>query len=216
MFQEWSPMSFADSMPDPTDRSRAWHEGKPAYLVWWEAAQNGATAAYGDPYSDIDIHVLCRSYSYAIPTNEAIDFLLSLSPVVEIGAGTGYWARLLRDKGGDVVAYDQVPAAENTWTEKLEPWTDVRIGDEVAIERHADRVCFVSWPPRPGSFLDGSLARKSCRRLALITDGRASASTDRLYDALESNYVLETEIELPTWPYRNDRLMYWIALPDEL
>lgn len=51
----------------------------------------------------------CRMYAFAVPTSEAIAVLKRYSPVVEVGAGTGYWASLLRKAGADVTALDCQP-----------------------------------------------------------------------------------------------------------
>jgi tetratricopeptide (TPR) repeat protein len=49
---------------------------------------------------------LVRKYSWAIPDEEALATIGSYTPLVEIGAGTGYWAALLRKRGADMIAYD--------------------------------------------------------------------------------------------------------------
>lgn len=45
-------------------------------------------------------------FSWAIPDERAIRILHHFSPVVEIGAGDGYWAGLVEAAGGDVLAFD--------------------------------------------------------------------------------------------------------------
>ena len=37
----------------------------------------------------------CRLYAYATPDNATLNFLMKHGPLVEVGAGTGYWASLL-------------------------------------------------------------------------------------------------------------------------
>ena len=64
------------------------------------------------------IRPLQRLYSCGVPTEAALVAVASLGlPVVEMGCGTGYWAKLLRCKGVDVAAYDIRPpgngAADN-------------------------------------------------------------------------------------------------------
>jgi hypothetical protein len=52
--------------------------------------------------------------SFAIPNQLILDKIGSLyGPVVEVGAGTGYWAALLKSRGVDVVAYDKAPPGAN-------------------------------------------------------------------------------------------------------
>ena len=50
-----------------------------------------------------------HSFAFAVPNDAALDALASLSPLLEVGAGTGYWAALLRRRGADVVATDVAP-----------------------------------------------------------------------------------------------------------
>eukprot|EP00978_Attheya_sp_CCMP212_P024337 scaffold76329_cov59-Attheya_sp.AAC.4 len=45
-------------------------------------------------------------YAWAIPDERALRICSEFAPLVEIGAGAGYWARLLRDKGVHVDAFD--------------------------------------------------------------------------------------------------------------
>mgnify|MGYP001603501330 CR=1 FL=1 len=52
--------------------------------------------------------ILVRLYAWAVPTEEVIRTLVKHAPIVEIGAGTGYWAHLIHQMGGDILAYDQI------------------------------------------------------------------------------------------------------------
>jgi hypothetical protein len=85
---------------------------------------------------------LCVKYAWAIPCAEAIDAIADLNePIVEIGAGTGYWASLLAEQGVDVVAYDDF-----SW--KHEPtFFNVQDGAPKSILQHPERSLFLCWPP---------------------------------------------------------------------
>lgn len=65
-----------------------------------------------------DVKQLCVAYSkygHAVPNDAALDFMASTGqPIVEIGAGNGYVASLLQQKGVDVTAVDFAPTASNT------------------------------------------------------------------------------------------------------
>jgi hypothetical protein len=55
---------------------------------------------------------LVKKYSWAIPSPESIEWIVKVldgRPVVEIGAGTGYWAWLLTQAGVDIRCYDHRP-----------------------------------------------------------------------------------------------------------
>jgi hypothetical protein len=63
-------------------------------------------------------HDYCETYAWAIPNPEAIATLVQHSPLIEIGAGRGYWAALAAAEGADILAFDpNLPNREgaNTW-----------------------------------------------------------------------------------------------------
>ena len=52
--------------------------------------------------------------SFAVPNERALVLLSEVAPLIECGAGTGYWSALLKARGVDIVAYDaQPPTAEH-------------------------------------------------------------------------------------------------------
>ena len=93
---------------------------------------------------------LVRRYAYGIPNDDALELIAAVSPrgVVELGAGTGYWARLLHDRGVDVVAYDRWPpgSGANRFVDDDMQWFPVQVGDERTVARHADRTLLLVWP----------------------------------------------------------------------
>lgn len=95
---------------------------------------------------------LITSFSFAVPTEQALRVIASISTsgVVEIGAGLGYWAAVLSAQGVDVVAYDIAPppSDDNTWFAGIDPWFKVQHGGVDAVERHADRALLIVWPTR--------------------------------------------------------------------
>ncbi len=53
----------------------------------------------------------CHLMAYAVPSEAALSSVVDLQlPVIECGAGTGYWAKLLRARGVMVAAYDIAPS----------------------------------------------------------------------------------------------------------
>ncbi|MBS1805580.1 MAG: hypothetical protein JST28_19625 [Acidobacteria bacterium] len=56
------------------------------------------------------------------------------APIVEIGAGTGYWASLMRLGGVDILCYDKNPPGHpdfaNHFHENAKCWTEVLSGDD--------------------------------------------------------------------------------------
>ncbi|GAQ79688.1 hypothetical protein KFL_000360040 [Klebsormidium nitens] len=65
-------------------------------------------------YHDLQIVPMRKLFAWAIPTEEALEAIKQCSPkgVVEIGAGSGYWAALLEERDVSVRAFDRDPVHE--------------------------------------------------------------------------------------------------------
>lgn len=94
--------------------------------------------------------MLAQRYAYVCPSDSTLAMLAALGPLVEVGAGTGYWAHKLRSTGADIVAYDQAPTdgdRANRYHPRTSPWTPVEQGDQAVLSGHPDRSLFLCWPP---------------------------------------------------------------------
>ena len=190
-------------LPNPDDSAAAWWRDEPAYFAWWRRGQNAENP--GDFWRE---HRLLARYAHAVPSLGALDALRQLEPLLEIGAGAGYWARLLRDRGTDIVAVDPCPVQFNSWVQRAEAWTTVERAGNEAVRWHPDRAVFVCWPARPGGFMRQILADGAGRTIALITDALPSRYDD-LHDQLTAGWLQSRRVALPTWPYRGDHLSIW-------
>jgi hypothetical protein len=87
---------------------------------------------------------LCRRFAWAIPSPQAVHALrrvLARRGLVEIGAGTGYWAALLAHAGVDVRGYDTAPPAlgANRWHCPLHTvWREPTEVEAARAEERAD------------------------------------------------------------------------------
>lgn len=100
-------------------------------------------------------------FAWAVPDDGALDLIAKHWPtgVIEVGAGTGYWARQLADRGVDVAAYDLHPmgcGCDDDWCHGNDPdgrmrkqarWHDVAKGGPEAAALHPDRTLLLCWPP---------------------------------------------------------------------
>ena len=105
-----------------------------------------------DSGADVDdvLLMLAQRYAYVVPSESALTMLAALGPLVEVGAGTGYWAHRLRSIGVDIVAFDHAPVdgeRANRYHQRSRPWTHVDQGDQRVLCGHADRSLFLCWPP---------------------------------------------------------------------
>jgi hypothetical protein len=159
---------------------------------------------------------LAARYAWAIPDEAALAELVALGPLVETGAGTGYWAALITARGGDVVAYDLAPPGgpvPNGHHPGRHTWTTVRPGDSVpAVRAHPDRTLVLCWPPFEGDAGYRAIHAYRGAAVAYVGDARATG-TPRLHRELALNWTPESTIGLPSWPGVADRLVVFRRNP---
>jgi hypothetical protein len=127
---------------------------------------------------------LAQQYSYVFPDAKSLALLATLGPLVEMGAGTGYWAAKLRERGVDIVAFDQAPPdghRVNRYNAPTPTWTEVLMGDMAVLSRYPDRVLFLCWPPLFSSLGD-CLSYYTGNTVACIGDGGHRTSRLRTLD----------------------------------
>ena len=88
-----------------------------------------------------------EKYAWAIPDERALKICAAFSPLVEIGAGAGYWARLLRDMGVVVHAFDCDVGDKTRAAGVLAPaWTSVEKGGPEKLTRHKKAALLLLYP----------------------------------------------------------------------
>jgi hypothetical protein len=149
-------------------------------------------------------------FGFSIPTAEALAAVAALSPLVEIGAGTGLWSALLRRHGADIIATDVAPAgrlnnyrfvtASHAPTEQLAAKT--------AVRRYYDRNAFCSWPSYDATWFRQALkAMRIGRAIAVVREDATGDETAWSY--LEQSFQQEKMIEIPCWYGLHDVLEIW-------
>ena len=220
-------------MPGPEGETAA--DGGPAavalgnpYLEAWKRTRGRAQAT--------DRDVLVRQFGLAVPDERVLRLIERHAPrgVLELGAGTGYWARLLHDRGIDVVAYDIAPppSAENRWFAGQPTWHPVRSGDEHVVADHPERTLLLVWPTRNEDWAATAAdmhLRNGGQRLIYVGEPPGGRTGDlRLHAVLglvgrclacaydldsvpctcsvSERWRLVAEVELPRWQGHDDQL----------
>ena len=146
---------------------------------------------------------LTNRYSWAIPDDESIKCLVSLSPIIEIGAGTGYWARLVRDAGGDVIAFDRY-IHKNHYHNPCIHHSNVAYGTAKVTARHSKRTLMLCWPPM-SPMAEVSLLNYGGTCLVFVGEGDGGCcANDKFFEMLEDGWKEVDHIKIPQWPYIND------------
>jgi hypothetical protein len=124
-------------------------------------------------HGSIPLSDLAQRYAYVVPDDRSLSALAELGPIVEMGAGTGYWASRLRARGVDLLAFDQAPPdgeRTNRYHAPTSTWSEVHAGDQTVLASHSDRALFLCWPPVFSSLGD-CLRFYTGKTIALIGDG---------------------------------------------
>lgn len=163
----------------------------------------GYVLNYGDSWQRLRL-----LYSFAIPSDVALEKIKELSPIVEVGAGSGYWAYLLSQLGCKITAYDlesPKPLGEhsNAAFEKL--WFDVKIGGPEVLSNHTDDTLFLCWPPLATSFAADCLKNYKGETVVYIGEWEGGCTADfDFFKIVKKNWKTEEFVSIPTWDFVRD------------
>lgn len=156
---------------------------------------------------------LCRRYSFAIPNDAALDAITGLGPIVELGAGTGYWARLLAARSADIIAFDKAPGdAENShgnYYSFERSWFPVQVGLASEAGRHPGRALLLVWPCYATSFAHDCLdeyQRAGGDVVAYLGEWRGCTGNEQFHDQLDDDWELRQSVDVPQWDGLHDEL----------
>lgn len=141
--------------------------------------------------------LLVRIYSWAIPDENVLNEIINFSPkILEIGAGTGYWAYLLKNRGCDIIATDKNP--KNTWIDVIkENYID-------AVKKYDDRTLMICW----SALNDTKLFEENIyKQKKLIYIGEYDGCTGWLIPYLEEHNLIKNKkiIEMPKYKRIHDK-----------
>jgi hypothetical protein len=157
---------------------------------------------------------LVRVYSWAVPSVGALNLIARHAPIVEVGAGTGYWASLLEARGVDTVPYDRAPPVangdDNQYHRGARTWTRVHAAGAPVTARHADRSLLLCWPPHDTSMAQDALDAYDGSTVIYIGEGPGGVTaTPGFFAALARGFAVTTSVAIPRWHGYGDRLSVW-------
>jgi hypothetical protein len=163
---------------------------------------------------------LASVYSYSICSPGDVRWfkrVLGGRPVIEIGAGGGYWAWQLRQAGIRVRAYDPAPVGEIFNCHAAYSWAEVELGDADDAGRFPDHVLFMSWPSPEsagGRWAADALEQYEGDTLIYVAYPSACA-TDEFYKMLETDWHLaDVAPDHVAWWLMNDSLSLYTRRRD--
>ncbi len=180
---------------------------------------------------------LCTYLAWAVPNDRALEALRDLKqPILEIGAGTGYWAWLLTNCGVDIVAYDAADSHDGHKHRFRHALVKDGGVEQASSEEHRGRALMLCWPDIVGdsAFDDadrGTFGFDTLRAYAgdtVVYVGElgpgvvraakgwgdpfppgGSSSSSAFQKELLAAFELVQRVELPNWPPYNSHLTIW-------
>jgi hypothetical protein len=175
---------------------------------WASALAHGWHPPAGKSRTD-----LVLKYALAVPTQEALDVLARHAPLIEIGAGGGYWAYLLRKQGVDILPFDVNPPREHNNSFRLgsEPleWVHILQGGPSKIKEHPERTLFLCWPPTDNMALSCLKYYKGDVLIYVGEPNGGCTANDAFYEKLLKQFHRVGGVRLPQWQGVKDALSVW-------
>jgi len=158
--------------------------------------------------------------SWAIPDqtsiNKLVNVLADKGSILEIGAGFGLWAALLKANGLDVVATDPFLShgLDNVASSQRssKTYTDVVCMDHLkAIETYNTPCLFLCWPSYDDSFAAEALTAFQGKYLIYIGERSGGCTAnDEFFEILDDNWSRLEYISIPSWEHINDGLYIYV------
>ncbi len=149
---------------------------------------------------------LIWAYSWAVPSDEAVLEIARHAPILEIGAGTGYWGWMVRQAGAEITCMDSRTEAPPHWL-PIHKGTPQTASEDPLLR---GRALLLVWPPLSESgqhcmALDALLKLRP-RTVIHAGEWRGRTGSPEFHAFLEAHYRLVCEIPLPNWPGFHDTL----------
>lgn len=150
-------------------------------------------------------YACCTSYSWAIPTLEFAEAIIAalsdtgIKGIVDVGAGTGYWAWYLRQFGlVDILSFDANPHYNRFANGN---WSPVLAGKASVSWEHPDRALMLVWPPHGTSMALEALKFYRGNMLVYVGEGKGGCTGDKgFFKRLERDWEVYYVGDAPNWP----------------
>lgn len=149
-------------------------------------------------------NILVKKYAWAIPNAEAIEAIAKYSPIIEMGAGTGYWASLIAQAGANILCYDREPYKSEQTDGRHHL---VSKGEPDIIKNHPGWTLMLCWPPYSEPFARDCLVHYKGDIVIYIGEGSGGCTgDDDFHELLNKDFTEIESIKIPRWWGINDRL----------
>jgi hypothetical protein len=157
-------------------------------------------------------------FGFAILDDKTVEKLRCFAPILEVGAGSGYWTYELTKAGIDAIATDPGTGCYghgNRYCGWAEPWCSItRITGADAVKQYPDRTLLMVWPDLGH---DGepdwpfeTIAAYTGQTILYVGEGNGGCTgTDAFHHCLEECFEEVDQFAIPQFWGIHDRLQIW-------
>lgn len=147
-----------------------------------------------------------QKYAWAVPTTEVILKIARYSPILSVGAGSGYWEMLLAMAGAKVMAYDAHWEAKQQFKFEHMYYPVLHATDREAVKAYPEHNLFLCWPSYSDKFALRAMRRSRCKYLIYIGEWMAATACERFHDELEERFQRLGVLDIPSYQYIRDHV----------
>lgn len=160
-------------------------------------------------------------YGFAVPSDQAIEAIKEFigdDCAVELGAGLGYWASLLQQRGAQVSPYDLHPPGKRSKNRYEfrgnKPHTAIKRGSyEMLSNNKYWNALILIWPDYNTSMAYETIKRFTGNKFIYVGEGKGGCTADdAFHDYVHEHWDLANHISIPSWPGIHDRLCLYKKL----
>lgn len=165
-----------------------------------------------------------QRYGFAILTREAIEVIRPYGPLLEIGAGSGYWTYELQNYGVDVIATDSHSEAFGWFqsgTSIRGRWKKTFVNVEKleavdAVRKYPNRNLLVVWPSYGESWAADALDTFTGQVVVYMGEWGSACAEDRFFDQLDQRFSDQVYVRMPHFWGLYDRYLKICKQPKQL
>jgi hypothetical protein len=151
-------------------------------------------------------------YGFAILHRKAIEAMRPYAPLLEIGAGSGYWSYELRKQGIDIIATDNLSGEYGFFNGEVSRrwhhhYTHIEVLDSLsAVRKYPNRNLLFVWPDYDASWAAETLDIFTGQVVIYQGEGYGNAcADDRFHKLLDERFWDRESIPMPHFEYSYDK-----------
>ena len=143
-----------------------------------------------------------EEYSWGVPSEDVIQYCAEFDNLIEVGAGSGYWAKCINDADGNVQATDIDPP-KDTYT-NVQQVAAYKLQNKIR-----DSPVLMVWPPY-GESMAEIVARAEPSHILYVGEQRGGCTAnDGFFYIIEEKYGLVGRLEIPSYAGINDDFYHY-------